>query len=267
MNPAFAIYDAHNHFQDERLNAARDSIAKEVESFPIRAAVVNGTRPADWPAVSRMAENYKWVVPSYGLHPWYVTQNCENWKGELEQFLQVENAAVGEIGLDRWIEGFDSQKQEEAFVWQLRLAAQLQRPVTIHCLKAWGRLLEILENERLPSGFLLHSYGGPAEMIRSFVALGGYFSLSGYFAHERKQKQREAFRAIPPDRFLLETDAPDMLPPEPFRQFDLPENLNHPANILTVYHFAAELFQRPVSELATQVENNFKNLFGALLAR
>lgn len=268
MNLSF--YDAHNHLQDARLVPYLPSIITELERLPVRRVVVNGTQPSDWPAVARLAEQYSWIIPSYGLHPWYVNQSCENWRADLASRLENPAAALGEIGLDRWIENHDSEQQELAFVAQLQLARKLRRPVTIHCLKAWGRLLEILQSEDLPSGFLLHSYGGPAEMVQQFIALGGYFSLSGYFAHERKARQREVFRTIPLDRLLLETDAPDMLPPEAhqssFFQNREAKNLHHPANIAAIYTFAAQLYNLTVQELALRVERNFLALFQPALS-
>ena len=263
----FPIYDAHNHLQDARL--PDQAVVAELEELPIMKAVVNGTRPEDWVAVGELAHKYKWVIPSYGLHPWYVNQTCEKWREQLELLLRKQTAGVGEIGLDRWIEDFDSAKQEEAFVWQLRLAAKLGRPVTIHCLKAFGRLLEILQSEKLPAGFLLHSYGGPAEMIPRFAELGGYFSISGYFSQERRDKQREVFRRVPLDRILVETDAPDMALPAERDRYNLrTENggiINHPANIIVVYKLAAGLYKIPLEGFAMQIEQNFRRFFSAVL--
>jgi TatD DNase family protein len=267
MSGVFPIYDAHNHLQNARL--ADKEVFAELEALPIERAVVNGTRPEDWPTVLALARKYKWVIPSYGLHPWYVNQPCENWQERLELLLREQRAVVGEIGLDRWIENHDSARQDEAFVWQLRLAAELGRPVTIHCLKAFGRLLEIFQSEKLPAGFLLHSYGGPAEMVPGFAELGGYFSISGYFAREHKEKQREVFRKVPLDRILVETDAPDMALPGERDRYNLrAENggiINHPANIIEIYRFAGELYGIPLEEFATMVERNFHRLFAAVL--
>ena len=159
-------------------------------------------------------------------------------------------------------------EQEDVFVWQLRLAAKLNLPVSIHCIQAWGPLLNILEREQRPKcGFLLHSYGGPREMIAAFAKLGAYFSLPGYFAHERKHRQREAFLAVPSDRLLLETDAPDQLLPDARNRHPLADvrtgrSLNHPANLVGVYEFAAGLFREPVEKLAARVAENFFRLFG-----
>ena len=266
MSASLPIYDAHNHLHDARLTPALPSIIRELESIPLQKAVVNGTRPEDWPQVAALARAHNWVIPSFGLHPWYVNQACENWRSELENHLQSLPSAIGEIGLDRWIKDYDSPKQEDAFIYQLQLASKLNIPVTIHCLKAWGRLLEILQPEKLSTGFLLHSYGGPLEMIPNFVALGGYFSLSGYFAHSHKQRQHEVFRTIPLDRLLLETDAPDMSLPAERSPKNLKdshdEDLNHPANIPAIYTFAAELYEIDPQELATRIEANFLRLFG-----
>lgn len=160
-------------------------------------------------------------------------------------------------------------EQEEVFVWQLRLAAERNVPVSIHCLQAWGPLLEILRREPRPQcGFVLHSYGGSAEMVAPLAKLGAYFSLPGYFAHERKHRQREAFLAVPPDRLLIETDAPDQLLPDELNRHPLVDAatgkaLNHPANLAAVYGFAAGLFREPVEQLAARVEANFLRVFGA----
>ena len=116
---------------------------------------------------------------------------------------------------------------------------------------------------------MLHSFGGPQEMIGPLAKLGAYFSLPGYFAHERKERQREAFRQVPPDRLLIETDAPDQSLPEDRVQYPLTvatsgKAINHPANLSAVYRFAAELLGEPLESLAERVEQNFQRLFGDL---
>ena len=271
MTYPFPIYDAHNHLQDDRLRSQFPSIIQALEEIPIRKAVVNGTCESDWPAVARLAATYGWVIPSAGLHPWFVNRRSENWEGRLSELLDSEphKWAIGEIGLDRWIDGHDIAAQEQVFRVQLRHAASRNLPLSIHCIQAWGLMLDILQDEELPvGGFLLHSYGGPAEMIAPFAELGGYFSLSGYFAHPRKERQREVFKRVPLDRLLLETDAPDMTPPSSHALHFLSDShggdLNHPANIPAVYEFASELYAVPMEQLAIRIENNFKRLFGGI---
>lgn len=249
--------------------------------------VVNGACQEDWDDVRRLSEEFPEVVPAFGLHPWYVHTRTNQWRENLAAMLDaVPRAVIGEIGIDRWIleqpghirgryvpelaeiEPAPLAVQEEAFVWQLRLAAERGISASIHCLHAWGRLLELLRANPIPNpGFLLHSYGGSAEMIPALAKLGAYFSFPGYFLQERKARQQEVFRSVPLDRLLVETDAPDQLPPPEFRPYTLTGekggDLNHPANIEAIYRGLAKIRNEPVEKLAETVAENFARLFGS----
>jgi len=261
------LFDAHNHLQDERLGDI-EPIMSTAKDAGIAKMVVNGSCEEDWPQVLALTKKFPEVLPSFGYHPWYVHERTPEWQKNLLHFLDAVPSAIGEIGLDRWIKDYDLPQQEEVFIWQLRLAAERNLPVSIHCLQAWGRLVEILRAEPRPKcGFLLHSYGGSEELVKPLAELGAYFSLPGYFAHERKQKQRETFRHVPKDRLLIETDAPDQPLPDKRNQFSLSDAksrkpINHPANLKGVYEFASELLETPLHILAKQVEENFQRLFG-----
>jgi len=116
---------------------------------------------------------------------------------------------------------------------------------------------------------VLHSFGGPQEMIAPLAKLGAYFSLPGYYAHARKTRQQEAFQVVSRDRLLIETDAPDQaLPPErvkyPLEEPKTGKPLNHPANLAAVYAFASELLGESIETLARQIEENFQRIFGKL---
>ena len=260
--------DAHLHLQDDRLGPHLDGIVTELRRWGIGRWVVAGTRESDWETVAKLAERYPEVVPCYGLHPWFIADRSEDWEATLAGYLaRPKAAAVGEIGLDKWIRDHRIEEQEVIFRSQWRLAGRAGLPVVIHCLKAWGRLLEILRDEpQIGPGFLLHSFAGPAEMVKEFVALGGYFSFSGYFLQERKAAVVETFRQIPIDRILIETDAPDMRLPEALETYPLTsatdEALNHPANLPVIYQGLADALALPVEPFADRVAENFERLFG-----
>jgi len=277
------LYDAHNHLQDERLAPQLEEIVLQCRKAGVARMVVNGSCEQDWPQVAALARQYPEVLPSFGYHPWYVPERTPEWQRELTRWLDKFPSAVGEVGLDKWIlesrghrAGQTSSvptkpaslpEQEEVFVWQLRLAAERNLPLSIHCLQAWGPLVEILRREPRPRcGFVLHSYGGSAELVAPLTKLGAYFSLPGYFAHERKHRQREAFLAVPSERLLIETDAPDQNLPDALNRHQLSDAtssspINHPANLAAVYEFAAEIFGEPLDRLADRVEENFRQLF------
>ncbi|MBK1830473.1 TatD family hydrolase [Verrucomicrobiaceae bacterium R5-34] len=233
--------DAHLHLQDARFDTVRDRVVAEMLEAGITRCVVNGTCPADWPKVAELAAQYPdLIIPSFGLHPW--KKPTADWHSQLLHFLDTTpNAFLGECGLDRWIKDYDLDLQTETFTAQLEIAAERNLPLSIHCLKSWGPLIKILESIRLPErGFLLHSYGGSAELVPRLAALGSYFSFSGYFLQERKAKVLNAFRSVPSNRLLMETDAPDMLPPEHIITHPLPHDLNHPANLVSITKAASE---------------------------
>lgn len=255
------LYDAHNHLQDERLDRVRAEALRDLPRLGLRACVVNGTRERDWEEVAALAQEYPWIIPAFGLHPWYASERSAQWLDRLQRYLdEFPRGCVGEIGLDRWMREPDLADQKEVFVRQLEMAADRSVAACIHCLKAWGPLETVLKSHRRPSvGFLIHSYGGSAEMIPVFAKFGAYFSISGYFAQEKKATQRDVFQAVPIDRFLIETDAPDMLPPENLRAFG--EKVNDPRNIAAFYKFAAQLRQLPEESLAATIQQNFQRLF------
>ena len=262
------LYDAHNHLQDERFAGRQDTLVAEARGAGVSRMVVNGSCAEDWPQVADLARRFPgFVIPSFGLTPWNVTDRKEDWRAQLAHWLGTPGAVVGEIGLDRWKPELPWEGQEEAFIFQLDEAANRNVPVSIHCLQAWGRLVELLEQFPRPAcGFILHSYGGSADLIDRLAPLGAYFSLPGYYAHGRKAKQRDVFRHVPPDRLLIETDAPDQLLPAEMQRHTLADAtgqpLNHPANLGAVYAFAATLFGEETEALAARVEQNFLRLFG-----
>ena len=261
------LYDAHNHLQDERFAGRQEALVAEARAAGVARMVVNGSCADDWPQVAALAQRHPgFVIPSFGLHPWYAPERKDDWLDQLIRWLDTPGAVVGEIGLDRWKPDLSWDGQEEAFVFQLAEAAHRNVPASIHCLQAWGRLVELLEQYPRPAcGFILHSYGGSAELIERLAPLGAYFSLPGYFAREGKVRPREAFRQVPPDRLLIETDAPDQLLPADRQTHALEDAagkpLNHPANLGAVYAFAAELLGEEVPALAERVERNFCRLF------
>lgn len=261
--------DAHNHLQDPVLTLHRRELLPALEELGVVRAVVNGTREADWEAVATLAEEHPWIQPSFGLHPWHTGQQSPDWLNTLRQLLEAHpNAGVGEIGLDRWIEGHDPVAQDAAFNAQLKVATELNRPATIHCLRAWGPLAETLRHpEHRPArGFLIHAYGGSLEMMHEFVQLGAYFSFNAYFLHERKAAQREVFARIPADRLLVETDAPSMHPPDALNQHPLRDTSGHiinaPQNIALAYESLAQIRGISLEDLTTQVSKNATRLFG-----
>ncbi len=267
MSEPLQLCDAHNHLQDERLRAAGFEADPWIQRQSDYQCVVNGTEETDWDAVAHLAR-HPGVHPAYGLHPWKL-QPSPGWEERLRQRLLADpGAGVGETGLDRNKGIADFDEQVAIFSTHLKLAAELDRPLTVHCLNAWGALVETLRGESLPArGFLLHAYAGSVEMVDQLVELGAYFSFSPAFADPKRKRALEAFSRIPPDRLLVETDAPSMPPPAEMNSYVLSapvsvHPVNHPANLIVALEALAHLRKLSTTTLAKTVQENFLRWLG-----
>jgi TatD DNase family protein len=275
-------FDAHNHLQDRWLDSAREKIYEQLIALPLEGAVVNGTSAEDWPRVAELAEQFTWVRPSFGLHPWSVGNRAGDWFENLIRHLdQNPGAGLGEIGLDRWmlkgareddsrlagLRRASMDEQVPVFARQLALATERNLPVTIHCLDAWDALQTVLTQSILPArGFLMHAYSGSIETSKWLVDRGAFFSFNGSFLGERHLRVQSVFQALPLKRLLVETDAPAMALPLPWRTHKLPPApgsnvINHPGNIEAAYVGLAALRGISLLDLSTQVAHTFHSFF------
>jgi TatD DNase family protein len=254
--------DSHNHLHDPRLGDAAPVIAAMKEAG-IGRCVVNATCEADWEAVENLALAHPdFILPAFGIHPWKAHTAADGWCERLAGLLDKHpQATLGECGLDKWVSFPPPDVQVPVFQAQLALSRETGRPLTIHCLKAWGGMLELLAAQP-PPRFLMHSFGGSIESARQLIPLGGWFSFSGHFLHPRKAGMLDVFRQLPRERLLLETDAPDMLPPAETIRHPLPQQLNHPANLPAIGHALATALGMPEQELAELTRANAEAFFG-----
>ncbi|KAJ4746549.1 TatD related DNase [Rhynchospora pubera] len=271
------LFDAHCHLQDPRIAAVAPRLIRTAIDSGVVRFSVNGVSEKDWHVVKQMSDQYPSIIPSFGLHPWYVAERSPNWFDNLRGFfVDTPYAAVGEIGIDKGSHGktIEYTEQVEVFQRQLELAKELQRPVSVHCVRAFGDLLEILKQMGpFPAGVILHSYMGSAEMVPELSELGSYFSFSGFLTSMKEQKAKKMLKSVPKDRILIETDAPDGLSNFnkesliPVPREDIPDeedksaSLNHPANIHNVLEYVSLLLEMPKEEVAEVSYQNAVRLF------
>ncbi len=251
------LFDCHNHIQDDRLYPALATVLERARAAGVVAMGVKGCREADWLRVVRIVQTCEGIYPAFGLHPWFIGERTPGWLGVLEKLLvEFPQASVGEIGIDHAIENPDIADQEAVFLAQLETARRLSRPASIHCRQAWGRLIELLDQfGELPRGLLIHCFGGSAEVAEALVKRGAYLSFSGSITRPNNKKAGPAIRAVPADRILIETDAPDILP------HGIAAGPNEPANLRFVLAKAAELRGMPEPALAELTFENADRFF------
>ena len=254
-----------SHLQDGRL-AGRE---REIESLALACGLsgvcVCGTSPEDWSSVEAVPSRYSFpVLTAFGVHPWYADALPTGWEVVLKERLQHHpGAAVGEIGLDGIRATPPLERQFDVFERQLALAVELGRPVVLHGAKEWGLLFDRLTPYAGKlRGCLLHGFGASRELLRRFLDLGAYISFGGAVSETRCVRAREALRAVPSDRLLLETDAPDFFPDGGVPLAPGLDRINHPANLASVLRCAAGLRGVDAPTLEAQTEQNARACFG-----
>ncbi|KAL6541119.1 hypothetical protein OROMI_025002 [Orobanche minor] len=292
------LFDSHCHLQDSRVLNVAPKLIKEALDTGVVHFAVNGVSEKDWHLVKEMSNEHPSVVPNFGLHPWFISDRTPHWLKNLKGFLaSPPSAAVGEIGLDKGSTGkkIDFTDQVEVFRQQLQLAKELNKPASIHCVRAFGDLLEILKHEGpFPSGLVLHSFLGSAEMVPELSKLGAYFSFSGFLMSMKESKAKKMLKSVPHERILLETDASDGLPSSvdqdslfkiktevsdseersgdvnkpsldeeaKGKTSSMHENsINHPANIHHILAYVAKLLEMEEKEVAELSYGNAVRLF------
>ena len=229
-----AHFDAHSHLPDST-SAAEDHLR-----------VVCGTCETDWDAILEQGASQGRVIPMLGLHPWFAAAASPAWLPRLESLLRSHRAGVGECGLDFARKDSERTVQESAFRAQLRLAHTLNRPVAIHVVHAWGRLLDLLHEEGVPkAGAMVHAYSGSPETILALQSLGVFLSFSGDLLKPHRPKLRESLRSVDARHLLLETDGT--------------------ADLDRVVEAAAALRGVSAEDLATQTWENGQRCFKELL--
>lgn len=257
------LFDTHCHFDFDDFAADRSAFLRRAKERGITRMLVPGVSPGLWERQARVMAECG-AYGAYGIHPFWAHEVTSADLGaalaRLESALaEAEVVAVGECGLDRLRADRGAASlawQAELLEHQLRIARRAQLPVILHCVRAHGRLIEILDAlGPLPKGGVLHAYSGSAELIPRYVEHGMYFGFGGAITKPEFVRGRQSLLRVPADRLLLETDAPDQSP----AWSSAP---NEPAELARIAQVIAELRGVPLETLASQTTANALGLFG-----
>lgn len=254
------LTDAHLHLQN--LDGDVDAHLAAGRAVGVARFVCNATSPSDFGRVAELARLHADVYPCFGVHPWFVNDLPDTWLDDLSARLDAQPSAVGEIGLDRWVEPRDEALQERVFRVQLRLAAERRRPAMIHCLRAWDWLLEVLASESPLPALLIHACGAMSDTAGKLLDLGATLSYAGNVFEAKRQPQRDVLRRVPINQLAVETDSPDMLPPVDVFPDVAGYTQNTPAHLPAIAHAIAELRDEDVERLADATSKNVARLLG-----
>jgi TatD DNase family protein len=194
------------------------------------------------------------VVATAGLHP----HDAARWPEEREALaaLAAGAAAVGETGLDLYRNLSPPDVQTQAFLDQLRMAEQLDKPVVVHCRDAFAEVHRHLEVTGTGMRTILHCWTGGPRWTRRFADLGVTFSFAGPVAFETGDTVRRGAEVAPQERAMVETDTPYLSPP-PHRG-----EANEPARVVLVGAALAEVWGLAVNEVARITADRAAAVFG-----
>lgn len=237
--------DAHCHLADRRLDDSRDEVLARAREAGVGTWIQGGVGPDDWVRQKALAEALgEALVPAFGVHPWFALEThdlqLEAALRRLEEWLPSVGL-LGETGLDRFrlrklpeAKRADAdRRQRHAFQAQLALAYGKKYPLVLHVVRAHEDVLAKLESLGAPpAGGLVHSFSGSAEDARRYLDLGLHLSFGTGALKAGREPLLDLAATVPPDRRLLETDAPDQSATE--LAADGSSTLNEPANLLSV---------------------------------
>jgi TatD DNase family protein len=192
---------------------------------------------------------------SAGLHP----HDADRWGEQADAIaeLAADADAIGECGLDFYRELAPRDAQIGAFRDQLRIAGELDKPAIVHCRDAFAEVHDALEGAGLGERAVLHCWTGGPRWTKRFRDLGVTFSFAGPLTYATADTLRLGAAEAPPERTMVETDAP-YLTPEPRRGED-----NEPRNVVLTGTALAEVWGMAEGDVAHLTTAQAERVFGA----
>jgi TatD DNase family protein len=252
------ITDTHTHLYSEAFDDDRAAMISRAMDEGVKRFFIPAIDSTYTESMYELEKEYpENVFLMMGLHPTHVK---ENYKDELahveEQFVERKFYAVGEIGIDLYWDKTFLKQQQEAFVFQIRLAKKYKLPIVIHCREAFDEIFEILEQEKGEDLFgIFHCFTGTLEQANKAISYGMKLGIGGV-ATFKNGKIDQFLHQINLKHIVLETDSP-YLAPVPYRG-----KRNESSYILKVLEKLALIYGLSEEEVSRITTENSKEIFG-----
>lgn len=259
--------DTHCHLDAEEFGGTQTALVKAAHDIGVECIVVPSVARANFGIVRELCARHPGCFPAYGIHPMYTDDAHPDDLAVLREYLaQPDAVAIGEIGLDFFIDHYDRARQEYFFVEQLKLAREFDLPVLLHIRRAQDVVLKHLRKFYGSGGLastgsgqastglrtgIAHAFNGSRQQADEFIRLGFKLGFGGTMTYARATRLRELAATLPLDSIVLETDAPDI--PPSFLQNGEP---NKPEYLPRIAQTLAELRGLPLEEIARTTTEN-----------
>jgi TatD DNase family protein len=249
------LVDTHAHLDDNSFDADRGAMFERAAQAGVRRWIVPAIDRGNWEAIEHLCAAREGVYPAYGLHPLFLAHHREDHLAELPGWLAAKRpVAVGEIGLDFYVEGLDPERQRHFFVRQLHIAKEHNLPVIVHARRAFEETIHTLRRIGGLHG-VVHSFSGSEEQARQLFEMGFHIGIGGPVTYDRANRIHRVVKQMPLEWLLLETDSPDQ-PCAHHRG-----ERNEPAYMVDVLETIAALRETDPGEIARVTTANATGLF------
>lgn len=255
------LIDSHTHLDFPDFDDDREALLADSRARGVSRMVVLGVYQANWQRVWDLVQNDARLYAAFGLHPAYLDahqpadlKQLGDWLTRLAGHPQL--CAVGEIGLDYFLEQLDRERQQSLFEAQLQLAADFHLPALLHVRRSHAAVIATLKRFKLKRGGIIHAFAGSREEAREYLKLGFKLGLGGAATWPQALRLRKVIAGLPLESVVLETDSPDMAPAM------FPGQRNSPQHLPAICAALAEIIGITSEQLASASTRNACELFG-----
>lgn len=252
------LIDSHCHLDFDVLASDRDGVLARAAKAGVAGMLTISTRVHNFSTYAAIAEQHANIWCSVGTHPHNAHEELDVTVDELVALSEHPRCvAVGEAGLDYHYDMSPRDAQAQGFRTHIAAARHTGLPLVIHSRTADADMAAILEEESEKGlfPFVLHCFTGGVDLAARALALGGYISFSGIITFRGAEDIRTVAADVPPDRYLVETDAPYLAPVPHRGRSNEPSFVRHTAEAL------AKVRSVPFEQLAGESSENFFRLF------
>lgn len=243
--------DTHCHLDAAEFNGGQSTRIAAATAAGVAGIVIPSVVRENFAIVHALCRQVPGCAPAFGIHPMYTDPARPEDLLVLRDFLaRAETVAVGEIGLDFFIDHYDRARQEYFFIEQLKLAREFDLPVLLHIRRAQDIILKHLRQHPVRGG-IAHAFNGSPQQAAEFIRLGFKLGFGGAMTYPRAIRLRQLAASLPLDSIVLETDAPDI--PPAFLERDTP---NAPEYLPQIAATLAELRSMSLQDIARVTSEN-----------
>ena len=211
MNKNYLI-DTHSHINMIE-NLSIEEILKNASENNVKKIIIPAAEANDIEVVFELSQKYENVYCYLGIHP----SEAKDWNDKIEEKIRTlaksqKVVGIGEIGLDYYWDKSFVDLQKEVFIKQIEIANELNLPVNVHDREAHKDTFDILKEHNKNSKVIMHCFSGSPEFANECIKEGWFIALGGVVTFKNAKKMKEVASLIPPDKLLLETDAPYLTP-------------------------------------------------------